>query len=135
MKRLHLVLVCPPVGLSTAEIYRNATVPSQPRSAEPMRTAYANGEIAGIGRELFNRLAEPAERLCPLVKQWRESLARHAPLGCLMSGSGSTLFALCSDYRAALRLAANLRTEFATDPKPRVFVVRSLTPERTSPAN
>ncbi len=135
MKRLHLVLVCPPVGLATAEIYRNSTVPAQPRSAEPMRTAYANGEIAGIGRELFNRLAEPAERLCPLVKQWREAMARHAPLGCLMSGSGSTLFALCSDYRAALRLAAELRTEFATNPKPRVFVVRSLTPERTSPAN
>lgn len=134
-KRLHLVLVCPPVGLATADVYRQAAVPNTPRPSTAMRTAYAGGDDAGIGRELFNRLQEPAERLCPIVRELREALARHAPLGCLMSGSGSTLFALCSDHRAAVRLAAKLRMEFATDPKPRVFVVRSLIPERTSPAN
>lgn len=126
--QLHLVLVCPPVALSTAAVYRQANVPTERKSSEKMRAAYANGDIAGIGTELFNRLSQPAERLCPLVKQLREAIVRHAPLGCLMSGSGSTLFALCSDESAAQRLAAQLRTEFATDPKPRVFVVRSLTP-------
>jgi 4-diphosphocytidyl-2-C-methyl-D-erythritol kinase len=135
VKRLHLVLVCPPVGLSTADVYRNATIPNAPRSSNAMRTAYASGDDVGIGRELFNRLQEPAERLSPIVRDMREAVARHAPLGCLMSGSGSTLFALCPDHRAAVRLAAVLRTEFASDPKPRVFVVRSLIPERTSPAN
>ena len=134
-KRLHLVLVCPLVGLSTAEVYRGATIPAALRSATAMRTAYATGDLAGIGKELFNRLQEPAEGLSPLVRQVRDVMARHAPLGCLMSGSGSTLFALCPDHRAAVRLAAALRAEFASDPKPRVFVVRSLTPERTSPAN
>jgi 4-diphosphocytidyl-2-C-methyl-D-erythritol kinase len=133
--RLSMVLVCPTVGLSTADVYRASSCHEIRRSAGPMRTAYASGDVVGIGRELFNRLAEPAEQLCPTVRKLREALARHAPLGCLMSGSGSTLFALCPDHRAAVRLAAKLRNEFATDPKPRVFVVRSLIPERTSPAD
>jgi 4-diphosphocytidyl-2-C-methyl-D-erythritol kinase len=134
-KRLHLVLVCPPVGLATSDVYRASVVSPTPRSSDAMRTAYAGGDAEGIGRELFNRLQEPAERLCPIVREMREAITRHAPLGCLMSGSGSTLFALCPDHRAASRLAASLRTEFASDPKPRIFVVRSLITERTAPAN
>lgn len=129
--RLHFVLVCPPEGLSTAAVYRGCTVPGQPRSGAAIRAALAAGDVDAIGRELFNRLQEPAERISPRVRLARESLARLAP-ACLMSGSGSTLFALCPDHRSAARLAGRLRAEL--EPGHRVLVVRSLIPERTSPA-
>jgi 4-diphosphocytidyl-2-C-methyl-D-erythritol kinase len=131
--RLHFVLVCPPEGLSTAAVYRQCRVPAQPRSGDAVRAAFSSGDVAALGRQLFNRLQEPAEALAPAVRDLRLMLARHAP-ACLMSGSGSTLFALCPDHRSAVRLAGRLRAELAPAPPTRVFVVRSLVPERTSPA-
>lgn len=131
VQALHVVMVCPPIGLATAEVYQLAKVPDEPRSSADMRTAYASGNVVDIGRELFNRLQEPAERLCPLITKLREAMTRHAPLGCLMSGSGSSLFALCTNHQAALQLAAKLRSEFDEPPLPRVFVVQSLAMERT----
>ncbi|MBX7103770.1 MAG: 4-(cytidine 5'-diphospho)-2-C-methyl-D-erythritol kinase [Gemmataceae bacterium] len=128
--RLHFVLVCPAEGISTAEVYRQCAVPAAPRSGDAVRAAFASGDIDAIGKELFNRLQEPAERICPRVGELRERLARLAPAS-LMSGSGSTLFALCRDHRSAVGLAGRLRADLSAEPRVRVFVVRSLIPERT----
>lgn len=38
------------------------------------RAAFASGDIDAIGKELFNRLQEPAERICPRVGELRERL-------------------------------------------------------------
>lgn len=120
---LHLVLVCPQVGLSTADVYRHVNVPTQPQSGTAIQSAAQTGDIAVLGRALFNRLQEPAEKLCPLVKEIRDRLVAQAPFGCLMSGSGTTVFALCAGPRSAARLAQLIRQDI--HPTPRVFVVRS----------
>jgi len=122
-RRLHLVLVSADVGLNTADVYRNVVVPSQPLDDSEARSAAIAGDIANLGRAMFNRLQEPAEKLCPLVHEIRARLTAHGPIGCLMSGSGSTVFALCSGPRSAARLAQLIRQEI--HPTPRVFVVRS----------
>ena len=102
-KTLDLVLLCPPFGLSTRDVYREVTVPAQPASGEDIRGAVGEGNIEGIGRALFNRLEEPARRLCPELIRFRDRLAEQKPAGVLMSGSGSTWFALCRS-RAEERL-------------------------------
>lgn len=123
--RLHLVLVAPPFGLSTAEVYRNLTVPAEPLPGDEMKAAAKAGDVAAIGRSLHNRLQEPAERLRPELADWLARLKSLGPAGCLMSGSGSTLFALCRDHRDAARISREFRKGLPADSGVRVFVVRS----------
>jgi 4-diphosphocytidyl-2-C-methyl-D-erythritol kinase len=125
---LFFVLVCPPAGLATADVYRGVLVPEQPSTGMALRQAVATGQVEEIGRCLHNRLQPVAERLCPAVAAWRQRLAALGPAGHLMSGSGTSLFALCRDPSDALRIARELR---AADPPPTekgsssVFLVRS----------
>ncbi len=124
-RTLDLVLVCPPVGLSTAEVFRNLTVPVEPRSGKEVREAVRRGDVEEVGRHLFNRLQPVAERLCPAVASATERLARLGPAGQLMSGSGSTVFALCRDAGEALRLTRTLSPAREARDGERVLSVRS----------
>jgi 4-diphosphocytidyl-2-C-methyl-D-erythritol kinase len=121
-RTLWLVLLSPAEGLSTAEVYRGVTVPAEPGSADAACDALRSGDVERLAGLLHNRLQGPAERLCPAVARWRRRLEGLRPAGALMSGSGSSLFALCRDHREATRVAADLRR----DPeRPRAYVVRS----------
>jgi 4-diphosphocytidyl-2-C-methyl-D-erythritol kinase len=110
-RTLQLVLVCPPAGLSTAEVYHGVTVPERPESGEELRQAAADGNVEEIGRRLHNRLQPVAERLCPPVAVLYRRLVKFGTAGQLMSGSGASLFALCRDHGEALRVARELRAE------------------------
>jgi 4-diphosphocytidyl-2-C-methyl-D-erythritol kinase len=120
-RTLLLVLLCPPVGLATAEVYRAVTVPEQPVSGAAICQALERGEVEEVGRLLHNRLQPAAEGLCPAVAEGHARLAALGPAGQLMSGSGSTLFALCRGPAEAARVAAVLR---ARQTEARVFLVR-----------
>lgn len=122
---LYLVLACPQVGLSTAAVYRGVQVPDQPLGGEEIRQAALRGDVEEIGRRLHNRLQEPALKLCPEVGELLALLAQEKPAGQLMSGSGTTVFALCRDGRSALDLAVKLRRQAAGQRLFRVFVVRT----------
>lgn len=125
---LHLLLACPDAGLSTAEVYRNVAVPERPREGEDLRRAVAAEDAQAIGQTLHNRLQPAAEKLCPEVPRVLAELAALGPLGQAMSGSGTTVFALCRDRRDALRLAGELRRKAHRWPSVgllRLFVVRS----------
>jgi 4-diphosphocytidyl-2-C-methyl-D-erythritol kinase len=102
---LWFVLACPPAGLSTAEVYRNVTVPERPLPGTEVRAAVAAGDAEEAGRRLHNRLQPAAERLCGAVARLRERFTALGPAGVLMSGSGSTVFALGRDQSEALRVA------------------------------
>jgi 4-diphosphocytidyl-2-C-methyl-D-erythritol kinase len=130
-RALHLVLVCPSIGLSTADVYRGETIPERPESGDEIRQAAADGNIEEIGRRLHNRLQPAAEVLCPPIAAWQSRLARLGTTGQMMSGSGTSVFALCRDHAEALRAARSLRAadeEAATGPETgsaQVFVVQS----------
>ena len=57
------MLVCPPVGMSTADVYRQVVPPERPRPIGPVLEALAQGGPADLGRSLFNRLQPIAEAL------------------------------------------------------------------------
>jgi 4-diphosphocytidyl-2-C-methyl-D-erythritol kinase len=125
----HFVLVCPPVGLGTADVYRRLTAPDAPTRGEAVRAAFRSGSPAALGRLLFNRLERPAFEAQPLVRRIRDRLAALGPCGALMSGSGSAVFALCRDRPDALGVAAKFRVSRPVDePESLVLVVRSFTP-------
>ena len=122
---LDLVLACPPEGLSTAEVFRNLTVPEAPRDGAPLRRAAEAGDVEELGRLLFNRLQPVAERLCPAVAGLCGRLAGQGPAGCLMSGSGSTVFALCRSRGEARRVAHGLASVREGPGGTRVHIVQS----------
>ena len=78
-----------------------------------------------IGRLLHNRLQEPAEELSPAVARLRQRLVECEPAGALMSGSGSTVFAVCRDAADASRIARSLHPAQEVGEEVRVCVVRS----------
>jgi 4-diphosphocytidyl-2-C-methyl-D-erythritol kinase len=124
-RTLDFVLVCPPVGLSTARVFQAVTVPSPPQPGDRVRRAAAAGEVEELGRLLHNRLQAPAAGLCPAVSDAHARLAALAPAGVLMSGSGSTVFALCRGPGEARRLRRALAPETDGGGGSRVHIVRS----------
>lgn len=106
---LHFVLICPPVGVSTAEVYRRLVPPERPRPIGPVLAALAAGDTGALGRELYNRLQPVAEEMEPALVRFREALEGLGPSldGHLMSGSGSAYFGLGRDLDAA-RAAARV---------------------------
>jgi 4-diphosphocytidyl-2-C-methyl-D-erythritol kinase len=137
-RSLDFVLVCPPVGLATADVYRRLTMSSAPVSGEALRQAVRVGDSEAVGRAMFNRLEEPAFALSPVVEQIHSRLAALVPGGVRMSGSGSAVFAVCRSRDEATRVAAAFRhagpiagqatCATKTELEPRVLVVRSLAP-------
>lgn len=122
---LDFVLVCPPVGLSTAQVFGRVTVPSPPVSGDGVRRAAEAGDVEALGRLLHNRLQGPAEGLRPAVKEAHARLAALGPAGVLMSGSGSTVFALCRGPGEARRLRRALVPDTDAGGGARIHSVRS----------
>lgn len=105
---LHFVVIRPPTGLSTAAVYGAVKPPPAPRDAAPLRQALAAGDLAAVGRTLFNRLECVADRLTPWIGRLRSELACSDCLGHLMTGSGTCYFGLCRHARHARRMARRL---------------------------
>ena len=124
---LDLVIVKPPFGLSTAEVYRSAHLVEAPVDGGAICAALAAGDAVAVGRLMHNRLQPSAFALQPLMDWVYEALLAPEPLGAMLSGSGSCVFALARNRPDALRIAR--RTEMLLAPKIpdcRLFVVRTL---------
>ncbi|HXD87016.1 MAG TPA: 4-(cytidine 5'-diphospho)-2-C-methyl-D-erythritol kinase [Urbifossiella sp.] len=123
----HIVLICPPAGLSTAAVYQGVRIPLNPVDGSAARAAFRAGDPDALGAALVNRLQAAAFHLAPVVETVYRRLVGLNPAGCLMSGSGSAVFALCRDAHEAERVAAAVRATRPTNqPESRVMVVRTL---------
>ncbi len=110
---IHFVLVCPPLGVGTSDVYRRLVVPDRPRSIGPIVEALMAGDTSALGSEIFNRLQPVAESLEPELIRVREAWETLDPSlldGFAMSGSGSASFGLARTrdvaWNAADRLGA-----------------------------
>lgn len=111
---LHVVIVRPPVGLSTPLVYQTLGYQVGQRTDTPVPSELlarrlAAGQVAPAARMLNNRLEGPAARLTPWIDRLADEFSRLDVLGHQMSGSGSSYFGLCMSSRQARRVAARLR--------------------------
>lgn len=107
---LHFVVVRPPVGLSTAAVYKVCRPAAKPHRVDALLEALVDGNLHAAGRLMFNRLESAAERLSPWVKRLRLEFENTDCLGHQLTGSGTCYFGLCHHARQARRLARRLQS-------------------------
>jgi 4-diphosphocytidyl-2-C-methyl-D-erythritol kinase len=120
---LDFVVVKPPSGLSTAEVYRNCKPGDGCRQSGPLVETWQSGNIIDLGALFHNRLQPAAETLNRSIHRLAREMQTQGTLGHRMSGSGTSYFALCRNARQARRLAATL----ACRGLGRAFAVRTCT--------
>ena len=109
LTRLHMVIVRPPFGLSTPDVYQHCSPARSANRVEGILKAARQGNATSVGRLLFNRLQQAAERLSPWIGKLRRAFDRQDCLGHQMSGSGTSYFGICRHAGHARRIAGRLR--------------------------
>jgi len=106
---LHFVVVRPPEGLATAQVYARCQVDQQPRSIDSLVDHLQRGDLRSLDTLIHNRLEEAAETLSPWIARVRREFAGQDCLAARMSGSGSSYFGICRHARHARAVARRLR--------------------------
>ena len=108
-KSLNMVVVRPPAGLSTAEVYQHCKIPQQPKSIQQMIDATRQGNAAWIARSMTNRLQPAAFQLSPWINRIHQFFNDLGCIGHQMSGSGTSYFGVCHNASHARCVAARVR--------------------------
>ncbi|TFG51381.1 MAG: homoserine kinase, partial [Gemmatimonadales bacterium] len=117
---LSIVLAHPEHELRTAE--GRLVLPSsvtrgvalhQAAQVGAVTLAFATGDLALLGRAIDDRIAEPARApLLPGFREAKRAALEAGALGCSISGSGPTAFALSEGKAAAERIAQAMRRAY-----------------------
>ena len=108
---LYLVLVNPPLAVSTAWVYQQLRfeLTAPPKETTILRQCLESGDIEGLGAACFNDLEEVVSRHFPIVQDVKRALTQPGVYGVCMSGSGPTVYALCASLAVAHEIAATVR--------------------------
>lgn len=120
LPHMWYVIVYPDVGISTKAVYEGLRIvlTKRPNDIKLMGNFSNPGEIAGI---LENDLEEVAVRMCPKIASIKDVLKGTKALGSLMSGSGSSVFAVFEKEEDARLAALSAINEMGT-----VFIAHSV---------
>ncbi len=108
LPQLHIVGVKPPVGLSTADVYRRCRPGAPPIPSAPLIAQFQAGDYSQV--RLHNRLQPSAAELTPWVHRLAAWFAHQGCRAHQLSGSGSSYFGLFPTACQARRVAARLRS-------------------------
>ena len=112
--RGHFVLLAPPYGCETAQVYKVHAELADRRSRDTVhRNCVSDDAVPDMFRGLRNDLESAAEHLTPALGRLRQAVAALGFPQVCMSGSGSTLFVGLEDEAAARRCAETLERALA----------------------
>ena len=119
LRGTYLVLAHPGFGISTPWAYEQlARFPAALRGTigrAQRLISLLQTDLAAGGREFYNSLEAPALRKYPLLELFQEVFRENGALGALMSGSGSTTFAVARSEVAAENLLEKLKGKFGAN--------------------
>ena len=112
-----LLLAYPGFGISTAWAYKElarfpASLNGRPGRAQKLIALLQSASLSDAGAEFYNALEAPALEKYPLLALFQEFLRTNGAVTTLMSGSGSTIFALVHGQAAAQQLADDFKSKF-----------------------
>jgi 4-diphosphocytidyl-2-C-methyl-D-erythritol kinase len=119
MRGSFFILIHPGFGISTPWAYQNlarfpAALNGQPGRAEKLIQLLQTSNLRTAGREFYNSLEAPALDKYPILAMYQEFMRENGVSATLMSGSGSTTFALIDNESAAERLLEKFKARFGT---------------------
>lgn len=114
-----ILLVHPGFGISTPWAYKElARFPSalngERGRAQRLIDALRNSDLAAAGKDFYNSLEAPALEKFPVLALYQEFFRAHGAVVSLMSGSGSTTFALFQNQTAAQAAVDPFQAKFGT---------------------
>jgi 4-diphosphocytidyl-2-C-methyl-D-erythritol kinase len=117
MKGAAFVLIHPGFGISTAWAYGQlarfpAALNGEAGRARSLIAALENADLGGAGDQFYNSLEAPALEKYPVLTMFQEFLRANGACGAMMSGSGSTTFAVTSNLNSAEALGEKFRSKF-----------------------
>ncbi len=117
LRRRAFLLIHPGFGISTPWAYQNlARFPEalngEKGRAEKLIALLQSNNWPAIAAGLYNSLEAPALEKFPILQLFQEFLRANGALVALMSGSGSTTFAICENVSAAEILAEKFKSKF-----------------------
>lgn len=111
-----IVLVYPATPVPTKEVFKRLVLPEKQKSLTNVSNLNKLIEEVSCGRPLdawkdclFNRLEECVIPFTASVKHVKEEIQKQNPRAVMMSGSGSTVFALCNTEQEANDLVNKLK--------------------------
>jgi 4-diphosphocytidyl-2-C-methyl-D-erythritol kinase len=117
LKGAAFLLIHPGFGIPTAWAYQQlarfpAALHGQPGRARRLVSLLQTGDLKSAGVEFYNSLEAPALHKYPLLALFQEFLRANGAAATLMSGSGSTTFAITHGQAAAEALAERFKAKF-----------------------
>jgi len=112
-----VVLIHPGFGISTAWAYQAlarfpAALNGRPARAQKLISLLQSADLKTAGAEFYNSLEAPALEKYPVLALYQEFLRAHGAAATLMSGSGSTTFALAPNQTAGEQLVEKFKGRF-----------------------
>ena len=112
-----LLLIHPGFGISTAWSYQSlarfpAALNGAPGRAQKLISLLQRADLKSAGTEFYNSLEAPALEKFPILALYQEFLRENGAAVALMSGSGSTTFALVPRQAAAEQLVEKFKGRF-----------------------
>lgn len=113
VKLWHL-LVTPDFPIPTSSVYSALVVPGRHPDIVPMLSALSDGRSSEVPAFLYNALEPAAEKLYPRIREVKTEMEAVGLEGPMLSGSGSTVFALCDSEAQAYRAGDALKSAHPT---------------------
>ncbi len=107
-----LVLVTPPVAVSTAQVYGQYKIEltDVAKDTTIVGRYFESGDLSSLAAACVNDLETVVMRQFPVVQTVKKTLNQPGTYGVCMSGSGPTVYALCPSQDVAERVAAVARS-------------------------
>lgn len=117
LQGLAILLIHPGFGVSTAWAYQALgnfpeALNGQVGRAETLVAALAQPDFQAAASGLYNSLEAPVLHKYPILALYQEFLREHGALAALMSGSGSTTFAIAPNVETGKGLENRFRGKF-----------------------
>jgi 4-diphosphocytidyl-2-C-methyl-D-erythritol kinase len=111
------LLIHPGFGISTVWAYQAlarfpAALNGRRGRAQKLIAALQSGNLSAASSEFYNSLEEPAFEKFPVLALFQEFLRANGALAALMSGSGSTTFAIAESVKTAETLVEKFKSKF-----------------------
>jgi len=119
LRNKAFLLVHPGFGISSAWAYQQLkrfpdALNGPPGRAQKLIEVLRGNDLRAAGAQFYNSLEAPALEKYPLLRLYQEFFRESGALATLMTGSGSTTFAVAEGLSAAQQLCDKFRTKFGT---------------------